>query len=105
MFDLLCLVDEGGNWKQALADWDGDPAWYIDRTRDEDEVFPWDRLDIGVDKEYMWKEWLRFHKGVQTPPCPASGCEHCGRCGLDMGMLCQAQCRRSEMMGRAAIPH
>ncbi len=87
LFDLLCLVDAGGHWKQALADWDGDPGWYVDRTRDEDEVFPWDRLDIGVDKEYMWKEWLRFHKGVQTPPCPASGCEHCGRCGLDMATI------------------
>ncbi len=87
LFELLCRVEETGNWKQALAGWDGDFGWYVDRTRDEVEVFLWDRLDIGVDKAYLWKEWLRFHKGVQTPPCPASGCERCGRCGFDMKTL------------------
>jgi radical SAM superfamily enzyme YgiQ (UPF0313 family) len=87
LFELLCLVEETGSWKQALSRWEGDLSWYVDRTRDEDEIFPWDRLDIGVDKAYLWKEWQRFHQGVQTPPCPASGCARCGRCGLDTKIL------------------
>ncbi|MGX9365276.1 radical SAM protein [Desulfoplanes sp. PS50] len=87
LFELLCRVEETGSWEQGLSRWKGDFSWYADRTRDEDEIFPWDRLDIGVDKAYLWKEWLRFHQGVQTPPCPASGCERCGRCGFDMKIL------------------
>jgi hypothetical protein len=87
LFELLCRVEETGSWKQGLSSWKGDFSWYVDRTRDEVEVFPWDRLDIGVDKAYLWKEWQRFHQGVQTPPCPASGCERCGRCGFNMGKL------------------
>jgi hypothetical protein len=82
LFDLLCMVREKGHWDTALRDWDGDLAWHLERVRGEDEVFPWDRLDIGVDRRYLWKEWQRFHKGVQTPPCPASGCEKCRRCGF-----------------------
>ena len=82
LFDLLELVRETGRWDTAFEAWDGDPAWHLDRTRDEDEVFPWDALDIDVDKKYLWKEWQRFHKGVQTPPCSPSGCEKCRRCGF-----------------------
>ncbi len=81
LFDLLQLVQETGRWDTALEAWDGDLSWYMERQRDEDEVFPWDTLDIGVDKTYLWKEWQRFHRGVQTPPCSPEGCAHCGRCG------------------------
>ncbi|GAU07828.1 radical SAM protein [Desulfoplanes formicivorans] len=87
LFELLCLVEERGGWKEGLRAWGKDVAWHVDRTRDPDEIFPWDRLDIGVDKAYLWKEWQRFHQGMQTAPCPASGCERCGRCGLDVKIL------------------
>lgn len=82
LFELLCLVREKGRWDDALMAWDGDLAWHLDRTRDEDEIFPWDRLDIGVDRKYLWKEWQRFHEGIQTPPCSPEGCEKCRRCGF-----------------------
>lgn len=87
LFSLLVQVEEQGSWKDGLRAWGKDVGWHLDRTRDQDEVFPWDRLDIGVDKKYLWKEWQRFHQGVQTPPCPASGCQRCGRCGLDARAL------------------
>lgn len=32
-------------------------AFYNGRTRDEDELFPWDFIDIGVTKEFMLREY------------------------------------------------
>ena len=64
---LLTLVaEENGNWRKALTLWAGDMSWYLDRERDPDEVFVWDKLDIGVSKDYLFREWQRYKKGVST---------------------------------------
>lgn len=49
----------------------------------KDYVFPWDRLDIGVSKAFLWSEWTKYRHAVMTPPCPASGCGDCRLCGMD----------------------
>ncbi len=48
------------------------------RTRDMDEAFPWDFVDIGVTKEFLWRERQRAMEGKTTPDCR----EVCGGCGL-----------------------
>ena len=32
-------------------------AWYTTRERDGDEVLPWDHLDSGLDKQWLWDDW------------------------------------------------
>lgn len=49
----------GGDWRKALREWDGDPAFYATRTRSLDEVFPWDHLDVGVKKAGLIREYER----------------------------------------------
>ena len=81
---LLTLVaEENGNWRKALTLWAGDMSWYLDRERDPDEVFVWDKLDIGVSKDYLFREWQRYKKGVSTRasvdiafPCPIGHIEN-----------------------------
>ncbi|WP_457570455.1 radical SAM protein [Desulfovulcanus sp.] len=81
---LLTLVaEENGNWRRALTLWSGDMSWYLDRERDADEVFVWDKLDIGVSKDYLLREWQRYKKGLSTPKCPEEGCLKCQRCGME----------------------
>ncbi len=34
-----------------------DVDWYTTREREENEVLPWDHLDSGLDKEWLWQDW------------------------------------------------
>ena len=43
----------------------------------EDEVFPWDFIDIGVTKKFLRKEWDKAMKGEVTPNCRMQ-CSGCG---------------------------
>jgi radical SAM superfamily enzyme YgiQ (UPF0313 family) len=57
----------GGDWRQALRRWDGDPALYTRRQRDAAEVFPWDHFDVGVKKAGLLREWERAGLSEAVP--------------------------------------
>ncbi|MEW5773833.1 MAG: radical SAM protein [Thermodesulfobacteriota bacterium] len=89
VWDLACRAAEPGvTWRRALQEWDGDPAAILDRERGRDEPFPWECVDIGVSRDYLWQEWEKYREGVASPACPAgkSGadtpCGPCTRCGV-----------------------
>ncbi len=44
-----------------------------------DEVLPWDIVDFGVTKKYLWSEYERAGAGLFTGPC-LPGCSRCGVC-------------------------
>ena len=64
-------------WMQAFADCCLDPAWYANRHRSFDEVFPWDHLDYGVKKSFLQAECERAYQAQTTPNCR----EKCSACG------------------------
>ena len=64
-------------WMQAFADCGLDPAFYANRQRGRDEILPWDFVDIGVTKQYLWLEHERALSGIITPDC-RNGCDGCG---------------------------
>ena len=37
-------------WEQAMQECGADPAFYANRNRAYDEIFPWDHLDYLVDR-------------------------------------------------------
>ena len=80
---LLVDIARGAHWRSALKEWAGDVSACLDRERGDDESFPWDRLDIGVDKEYLFREWQRYKECTATAVCPPQGCGECHRCGMD----------------------
>lgn len=47
--------------------------------KDENHKFPWDRVDVGISKGYLWMEYQKALKGVLTPDC-RQGCTGCGIC-------------------------
>jgi radical SAM family uncharacterized protein len=69
---------------QALVDVDLD--WYTTRERDYDEVLPWDHLDSGLDKDWLWADWedaLAVADGtgdVEVEDCRWTPCYDCGVC-------------------------
>lgn len=73
-------------WKKAFAVCGVDPAFYANRTRDYDEVFPWDHLDYLVDKSFFVRENQLAHAGKTTPHCR----QKCAGCGVNrnIGRAC-----------------
>jgi radical SAM family uncharacterized protein len=54
--------------------------WYTLRERDEHEVLPWDHLDSGLDKEWLWADWQEALSGVEQDDCRWTPCFDCGVC-------------------------
>ncbi|HCC33081.1 MAG TPA: TIGR03960 family B12-binding radical SAM protein [Clostridiales bacterium] len=67
-------------WLGAFAGSGIEPAHYAERPRDQDELLPWDHLDCGVDKEFLWRERERAFAGLPTPDCRWAACTACGAC-------------------------
>jgi radical SAM superfamily enzyme YgiQ (UPF0313 family) len=78
----LLALELGQSWRKALAAWPSDQTG-IDREQPLDKPFPWEVLDIGVTREHLAREWLRYKQCVQSPACPQAGCQACGTCGMD----------------------
>ena len=53
-------ADLDGDWRRALREWDGDPAFYTRvACASRREILPWDHLDVGVRKAGLLREWER----------------------------------------------
>lgn len=55
--ELAARLD--GDWRRALDEWEGDPAFYTTRLRALDEVFPWEHFDVGVKKAGLLREFQK----------------------------------------------
>ena len=57
-----------------------DVGWYTTRQRDHVEVLPWDHLDSGLDKEWLWEDWQEALDGTEVDDCRWTPCFDCGVC-------------------------
>ena len=57
-----------------------DLAWFTTRERDEHEVLPWDHLDSGLDKEWLWQDWQDSLREYEQDDCRWTPCFDCGVC-------------------------
>ncbi|MDI6874240.1 TIGR03960 family B12-binding radical SAM protein [Candidatus Solincola sp.] len=67
-------------WRRAMEEQGLDPAWYVERERSEEEVFPWEHLSAGVDRSFLWEEYRKALRGEPTPDCRYGDCRDCGAC-------------------------
>ncbi|HHW48350.1 MAG TPA: TIGR03960 family B12-binding radical SAM protein [Clostridiaceae bacterium] len=78
-----CKFDSWGEhfkfkeWLDAFDECGIDPAFYANRKRAMDEVFPWEHIDIGVSRKFLERENKRAYKGELTPNCRIN-CSGCG---------------------------
>jgi radical SAM superfamily enzyme YgiQ (UPF0313 family) len=77
---LLPQLAAGGNLKQICRKAGLELADVVTRQREQDEVFPWEVIDQGFAREYLWREYQQALLGKLTPRC-AAGCSRCGICG------------------------
>ncbi|MHB1737977.1 MAG: TIGR03960 family B12-binding radical SAM protein [Actinomycetes bacterium] len=66
--------------EQEFAGTPVDVDWYTVRERDLTEVLPWDHLDAGLDKEWLWADWQDARAGGQVEDCRWTPCYDCGVC-------------------------
>jgi radical SAM family uncharacterized protein len=66
--------------EQALAGTPVDLAWYTTRERDYAEVLPWDHLDSGLDRDWLWEDWQDALNEVEVDDCRWTPCFDCGVC-------------------------
>ncbi|MCP3800955.1 TIGR03960 family B12-binding radical SAM protein [Allokutzneria sp. A3M-2-11 16] len=57
-----------------------DLDWFTTRERDENEVLPWDHLDSGLDKEWLWSDWQDALDEHEQDDCRWTPCFDCGVC-------------------------
>jgi hypothetical protein len=68
---------------EALADDGVDLAWYTTRERGYAEVLPWDHLDAGLDRDWLWQDWLAAIDPAgaeEVEDCRWTPCFECGAC-------------------------
>ena len=78
--DMLLLAQEHG-WQKALRKSLVNPDFFVHRERHPDELFPWDFLEHGLKKEYLWEEYQLALAAKESPPCQPDVCRRCGVCG------------------------
>jgi radical SAM family uncharacterized protein/radical SAM-linked protein len=76
---------EQGEWNifdaSSMTHDEVDPS----QSQNWDAPLPWDHLDTGIDKTWLWQDLQRALEAATVPDCSFDGCSHCGVCGADFG--------------------
>ncbi|OUN10606.1 TIGR03960 family B12-binding radical SAM protein [Flavonifractor sp. An9] len=88
-FDAWSEYFDFDRWLAAFEACGVDPAFYANRTREKDELLPWDVTSVGVTKNFLWRERERAYEAVITPDCRVQ-CTGCGANKLYPGGKCDA---------------
>ena len=78
-----------GIWFDAMQKLGIDTEYYTTRGFDEDEVLPWDTIDVGVSKKFLRLERRRAYEETITPDC-RKACAGCGANCLLKEVPCDA---------------
>ncbi len=70
-------------WQQAIEQAGLSIDFYANRERAEDEILPWQHIDCGVTKQFLWREYQRAQRAEITLNCRTK----CVNCGVNSGML------------------
>ncbi len=92
--------------EQALAGEPVDLAWYTARERDYGEVLPWDHLDAGLDRDWLWQDWqdsIAPEGAGEVEDCRWTPCYECGVCPA-MGTENQVGPTGERLDGRRLLP-
>ncbi len=78
--EMLWAAHQKG-WPRALAESPMNPDFFVYRERGREELFPWDFIDHGLKKDYLWEEYQKALAEQETAPCMPEVCRRCGVCG------------------------
>jgi radical SAM family uncharacterized protein len=85
---------------------EGEPVdldWYTVRERQHSEVLPWDHLDSGLDKDWLWQDWQDALSEEEVEDCRWSPCFDCGVCD-QMGTQIQIGPTGRQLLPLTVVP-
>jgi radical SAM family uncharacterized protein len=92
--------------ESVLAENPVDLAWYTTRERDYSEVLPWDHLDAGLDRDWLWQDWqdsIAPEGAAEIEDCRWTPCYECGVCSA-MGTEIQVGPTGERLDGKRLLP-
>ena len=108
-YERGCMLDGWNDqfkfdeWMQAFADCGIDPAFYANRERGKEEILPWDFLDCGVTKAFLWREKEKSDRAETTRDC-RKGCNGCGIQRI-RGLCAYADPKRAGAPSPSLVPY
>jgi len=63
---LYDYVFAQANWKRLFRSSSLNPDFFVYRERTRDELFPWDFIDHGISKEFLYREYEKAIHGLMT---------------------------------------
>ena len=77
---LRAAFENGGNWPAVLRRSPLNPDFYTLRERGAHERFPWEFIDHGVHRRFLYREYKRALAARSSAACPMIPCDRCGLC-------------------------
>ena len=90
IFDSWTECFRNDLWMQAFENTGVDIDFYNLRQRGADELFPWDFIEIGVSRKFLYREWEKAMNGEVTPNCRMQ-CSGCGAASFGGGVCCEGK--------------
>ena len=79
---LLAAHRSGGDWTRSMRYSDVNPDFFVYRPKGADELLPWDFIDNGISKTYLYRERELALRGEESDICHVGECYRCGVCGI-----------------------
>ncbi len=76
----IMAMASGRSLRQAMERSGLEAGWYAERERPADERFPWEIIDHGIKRQYLYGEYRRALAAERTVACQPEKCHRCGVC-------------------------
>lgn len=77
---MYAMLQGRQNWRQTMRECGIEPEDYAMRPRGREEIFPWEIIDHGIDRQYLWLEYQKALEEKSTAACNTKQCKRCGVC-------------------------
>lgn len=85
LYDAWSEYFDYDKWLHHMEENGIDYKFYTSREREKEEILPWDFIDTGVTKAFLWREYEQAKKAVVTPNCRQK-CSGCGAAAFGGGV-------------------
>ena len=76
--------------------------FYTSRERSKDELLPWDFIDAGISRNFLYREYEKSKQGIVTPNC-RKGCAGCGAAQFHGGVCCEPRNEAGESIAKEVL--
>ncbi len=95
IFDAWSEHFQYEKWREVLEKNGVSVEFYNLRQRAKDELLPWDFIDIGVSRQFLYQEYERSMQQTTTPNCRKQ-CSGCGVSKFGSGVCVDARTKKGE---------